>query len=520
MKSQTARYVPRTHDAAPRTALGIGAVALAVLLFAASTAALDWDIEAIVLSALVPALLMFYDYRIGLALLIFILPFDNAKFLPKLGPLNALNVLILGVVLAFLLHAALRRLTARPIDVLVPRTLFVFYVVPVTVAVVVGTFHFREMSPFYVWKNYPDGYTLANYWISHYFKHMLLVATACVLASAVYAARSGRRWMLISSLAALVFVVAQVVLTASSGISAEALQRSRAFFLYLGRQNNEAGLMLVTAFGPLLFMREMVGSRLARWALTFASLAVVGAILLTGSRGAFVAMAVIVFMYLLHFRRLRTAFFVLTLAVTAVAVAPDAVQERLLRGIENRRIESIDTRGDELSAGRVYIWQRLAPEIARSPLYGRGLISTQWASYSRSGAFLANHPHNMYLEILMDIGIYGAICMFVFYRWVWRSFRALGRDSRLDPGVRGYFLGASAGLAGMLVYGLTNGHWYPAPEQVFFWLAVGQAIGYAKVAEELPVPAAAPAVKRRRGARRPARRWEPVLQSAPAEVRR
>jgi O-antigen ligase len=506
-------HVPQTQNSGGASAaLAVSGLALIVILFGASTAALDWNVQAVVLTALVPALLMFYDYRIGLALLIFILPFENAQFLPKIGPLNALNVLILGVVLSFLLQFGARALTARPLQMLVPRTVLLFYAVPVTVAAVIGTLHFKEMSAVYLLKTHPEGYKLTTYLVSDYFKHMLLVAVACVLGSAVYAAKSGRRWIIMMSVAVLVFVAAQVALTLATGISADQLQRTRAFFVYLGRQNNEAGVLLVTAFGPLLFMREMVRSRWLRFGLTLAVLAVIGGILLTGSRGAFVAAAVVVGLYLLHFRRLRAAFFVVTLVVVGMAVAPDAVQDRMLRGLQNQQSIEVGGRGDVLTAGRIYIWENLAPEVARSPLYGRGLLSTQWSRYVRSGAFPANHPHNLYLEILMDAGIYGAICMFVFYRYAWRSFRRLGKDERFAPGVRGYFLGASAGLAGMLIYGLTNGHWFPAPEQVFFWLALGLAIGYTRIAQELPELVALKPVKSPRRARRPVGRLEPALR--------
>jgi O-antigen ligase len=506
-------HVPQAQDdlGGALPALALSGLALVVILFGTSTAVLDWDLQAIVLTALVPALLLLYDYRIGLALLIFILPFENAQILPKIGPLNALNVLILGVVLSFLLRVALRQLTSRPLAVLVPRTLLLYYVVPVTVAVIVGSFHFKEIGRLYVLYAFPDGYTLGNYWVSHYFKHLLLVAVACVLASTAFEAGTGRRFIVLAMLAPMVFVVAQMIITAQSGLDAYKLQSSRAFLAILGRQNNEAGVMLVTALGPMLFMRESVRRFGPRLALTLGAIAIMVAIALTGSRGAVVAMLAIVALYLLHFRRLGTAFFVVTLIVTAVAVAPDAVQDRMLRGLENRRIESIGSRGDELTAGRIYVWKNLVPEISRSPLYGRGLMSTQWSQYVRSGGFMANHPHNVFLEILMDAGIYGAICMFVFYRFVWRTFRRLGADERLDAEVRGYFLGAWAGFVGMLVYGLTNGHWFPAPEQVFFWLAFGLGVGYTRIVQGLPAIAPLHPIKSRRGTRR-AGRLEPVLR--------
>jgi O-antigen ligase len=215
-------------------------------------------------------------------------------------------------------------------------------------------------------------------------------------------------------------------------------------------------------------------------------------------------------MYLLHFRRLRTAFFVAALVIAGVALAPEAVQDRLLRGLQDHGVQSVGLRGDELTAGRIYVWSNLAPEVARSPLYGRGLMSTQWSGYVRSGAFGATHPHNVYLEILMDAGIYGAICMFIFYRFAWRSFRKLGRDERFDPGTRGFFLGAAAGMAGMLTYGLTNGHWYPSAEQVFFWLALGLAIGYTRIAAELPAPVQSTPAKKRFARRPGMRHLEPA----------
>src|SRR4029079_7862517 len=135
------------------------------------------------------------------------------------------------VVLSFLFGAAMRSFTRRPLAVLVPRTLFLFYAIPVTVAVIVGTFHFNEISPSYLLAVHPDGYKLSNYWVSDYFKHMLLVASACVVASTVFDGRNGKRWITMLLLASLVFVVAQVALIAATGASVAQLQSSRTFLI-------------------------------------------------------------------------------------------------------------------------------------------------------------------------------------------------------------------------------------------------------------------------------------------------
>ncbi|WOI45607.1 hypothetical protein [Acidovorax sp. BLS4] len=75
----------------------------------------------------------------------------------------------------------------------------------------------------------------------------------------------------------------------------------------------------------------------------------------------------------------------------------------------------------------------------------------------------------MYLEILMDMGLLGAIAMFLFYRHVWRVFRWLGRDERVPPAMRGFFTGAWTGLLSLLIYGAANGHYYQSPQTADFF---------------------------------------------------
>lgn len=155
----------------------------------------------------------------------------------------------------------------------------------------------------------------------------------------------------------------------------------------------------------------------------------------------------------------------------------------MFSGIEGQSsTASIVDADNQLTSGRVNIWVNLMPEIAKSPLIGRGMTSSQWADFTRAGRYTSFHPHSLYLEILMDMGIVGAICMFIFYRYVWRTFSDLSRSSQVPQDLRGYFAGGLATIVGMLVYGISNGHYFPASEQVFFWVAFGLAIGYSRLA--------------------------------------
>ena len=182
----------------------------------------------------------------------------------------------------------------------------------------------------------------------------------------------------------------------------------------------------------------------------------------------------------------------------------------MLQGLDSRSIVvAAQGPGDEVTSGRIDIWRRLAPEALRSPLIGRGLLSTQWSQYARTGGYWAGHPHSMWLGILMDVGIVGLIVMIALYRYLWRTFRSLGRDPRLEPHVRGYFLGASAALIAYLVFGVPGGHWYPSPDQPFLWVAIGLAVGYRAALG--PAPDAPPEQRRKRAYGLHARR-EPVWQ--------
>jgi hypothetical protein len=64
-----------------------------------------------------------------------------------------------------------------------------------------------------------------------------------------------------------------------------------------------------------------------------------------------------------------------------------------------------------------------------------------------------------------------------YYVHAYRGFRRLAADASIDPGLRGFYLGAAAGLASFLVAAFTDGSLTPKAEQTFLWLAVGMMYG-------------------------------------------
>lgn len=454
-----------------------------------------WFAQLFLLSIAVPVVLMLVDYRLGLMLVVILMPYSLSKLIPKAGPLSLMNVLLLGVCLAFLLRWMLHRMAGKHIVFPVGHALGWLYLLPLTIATLVGSLHVGEISQIFLAFSHQDSFDLKEYWVSLYFKATLMVMIACIFGAAVVERGEGLRFAVATVVSGVTFVLALVAVILGTGASLEDLKNARTLLEVLGSHNNEAGVMLLAPLAAALFMREFVTSRMARFALLMALLILVAGVALTFSRGAFAGLVVMLGFYVWHFKRLGLGLGVFTLAVAGLALAPNAIQERLMTGVGQG--ESIGEQltgrveGDEFTAGRVWIWSQLSPEILRSPIIGRGLLSTQWSAAAKDGRYHGTHPHSLYLEVLMDLGFVGAVCIALFYVYIWKLFGKLAEDIRLVGATRGYFLGAKAGLLGMLVYGFSNGHYYPAHEQLFFWISVGLALGYQRYLAGRPVASAA-----------------------------
>jgi len=205
---------------------------------------------------------------------------------------------------------------------------------------------------------------------------------------------------------------------------------------------------------------------------------VVVALMLTFSRGAFLGFIVVNVLFLLWRRNAKALIFFGLLGVVALFALPEAVYDRVTTGFGH----GFGSGSNMISAGRIeFLWLPLLPEISQSPIYGHGLGSILWSEAMRRGAgvtiLAVGHPHNAYLQALLDMGIVGLILVCAYFVHLWKGFRALSVDPALSPTLRGFFLGAAAGLASLLIAYLTDSSLLPRPEQAFLWLAIGMMYG-------------------------------------------
>lgn len=459
------------------------------LLFGLIGAVGGWFIQLFIITLAVPVVLMIIDYRIGLVLAVLLLPYAGSPLVPKLGPLSIMNVLILGVCLAFALRWFLFRMVGRVKIVPVSRQLIWLYIVPLVAASMIGTLHLGEIAKHYLVELDITSYGLKEYWVSFFFKAMLLVAIAGIIGASVVERGRGQLFAVTMVTSAVIFVFASLAVMAMSGASLEQLRHARGFLQVLGQHNNGAGWLLIVPFSVALFSQTQLSSRLGRSALLLATLIIAVGIVITFSRGAVVAMVIVLGLYIWHAKRVGLGLAMITIIVAGAALAPEAIQERMMTGFGGESVTQQLTgrvEDDELTAGRIWIWQQLAPEIIRSPtslLVGRGMSSVQWSAAARDGRYHSAHPHNLYLEMLMDLGVLGAAAVFAFYYYVWTLFKRLSVDSRIDPYMRGVFLGSLSGMMGLASFGLSNGHYFPAVEQLYFWVSIGLALGYERLTQ-------------------------------------
>ncbi|HZO03313.1 MAG TPA: O-antigen ligase family protein [Burkholderiales bacterium] len=412
------------------------------------------------------------DYRLGAILLVLLLPVSATSLFPhslmKITGLNPINVLIAGTLGAYLLRGRLE--TPGP---LVPKPLAWLYIAPIVFAGVLGTLYVDDIYPGFHDALIVNYTAWPGYLRDELVKPMLTVVAAVLVAGAVAKAPKPEPFIAAVAISAclLAFVMFGFVVESGIRLGSLASARGREFFTQIGTHANQLGRVFVTGYALLLFAWWEAKAAPTRLML-FAALGILSfGIVLTFSRNAFLGFMVVNALFLVwKFNMKKLGLAVLGFTVAA-ALAPEAVYRRISYGF--------DAGANEVSAGRIDgIWLPLLPETLKSPLWGNGLGSVMWsdAMNSRQMEFVG-HPHNAYLEAVLDMGLIGLALILFFYWRVWKGFLELGSNAYLTPLTRGFFQGACAALIAFLVAGMTGGSLRPDPENILLWMAIGIMFG-------------------------------------------
>ena len=195
-------------------------------------------------------------------------------------------------------------------------------------------------------------------------------------------------------------------------------------------------------------------------------------LVLTWSRGAWVgfAVATVVFLLLADKRCLTAG--ILLLPPTAVAIS-------LSDSISNR-IASIFSHSDTSSSYRLGIWKgvwRMLSDVSPYGIgIGEGAFAAVYPSYALHGIETAPHSHSLYLQILTELGISGAVIfsVFLFILVQMNLSHIASPDSKSGKMVE---VGIFCGLIAFLVQGVTDYVWYNYRIFLMFWITVGLSVG-------------------------------------------
>lgn len=178
--------------------------------------------------------------------------------------------------------------------------------------------------------------------------------------------------------------------------------------------SNELGFVIVTIIPFIHYLLLPRGGwrKLAYYLLLPALLY---ALMLTSSRGAFLAVIVVgIFIFLRTKRKVLLLTAVAIIAIVGWSQMNEVQRERYLS------LTGADVRGAKTAEGRVHGVEREFELAMDRPIFGHGVGTTPEAKFHRYGKKQASH--SLYAELIIEIGVIG---MYFFLRFVLSSWRNL-----------------------------------------------------------------------------------------------
>jgi O-antigen ligase len=263
----------------------------------------------------------------------------------------------------------------------------------------------------------------------------------------------------------------------SSAVSGEALtERSRALIMNeTGYHPVNMSMMLSGASWATFATLPLVRRRGAKAAVAAAALLIVYGQALTAGRMGYVTWGTLgLVLCLLKWRKYLLFF---PFVVLGIGLAVPGAADRMFAGFGETDVTGEAYTDDYVvTSGRTLIWPHVLDKITASPVVGYGRLAmyrTGLFDYLRAqfGEGFP-HPHNAYLECLLDNGLVGFLVIVPFYLLLVVYAAQLFRDRR-NPWFTVVGGVALSLLLALLVASMGSQTFYPREGAVCMWAAIG-----------------------------------------------
>jgi O-antigen ligase len=216
-----------------------------------------------------------------------------------------------------------------------------------------------------------------------------------------------------------------------------------------------------------------------RWVAAACLLLLAPALLLTFSRGGFLALAALAVIAVLSVRR--------KLELLAAALAAAALLIWRVQLIAERIAHELNAQDPNNSfIQRLAVWRAALKMLRDHPFFGAGLSGFQ-ATVLRyippGGATDAIYPHNLWLAFWSELGLLGLIAFgLIYFGLLWRAWCGL---ATISPDERPILWGIVAALVMIAVHGLVDSPYWKNDLSLQFWLLAGIEVAVVASADRL-----------------------------------
>jgi len=215
----------------------------------------------------------------------------------------------------------------------------------------------------------------------------------------------------------------------------------------------------------------------------FVLMCMVGCMIFTWSRGAWLGMLIAVALYLvISDKRWMFAgiLCVLLIPIALYVTGNTAIIERFI---------SIGNTADTSTAYRVSIWNASVNMIGDFWVCGIGIGSdaytTIYPSYALPGAKFALHSHNLFLQFWVETGLIGIVSLVaVILGFIKTVFSTSVVRKIKNSDIAKILVALGAGFLGFIFQGLTDYVWYNYKILMIFWIIIALGVSGARILKE------------------------------------